>query len=220
MGASKTRPASVPSGSCHHDCIPHPSVHRFRYGSPGPSRAPSFVPISAASGHVRRIGGRDIDARHDREPAASPSRSPSSADRSRPSGRLCPGSPSSPGRPGTGTSDPCRRESRRSPRDARRRPSARAARSPTVSEICARPSAATISSAERPESYIFANTSLATVLLIVPCSTIRMRPASAVGDRGTRSTGMARSFIVRSTSPMTQLLAALALPAAVAVASK
>ncbi len=37
-----------------------------------------------------------------------------------------------------------------------------------MSEICASPSAATMSAASRPESYIVANTSFATVELIVP----------------------------------------------------
>ena len=40
-------------------------------------------------------------------------------------------------------------------------------------------------SAARPESYIFANTSLATVELIVPFSTIAISPASAAGVIGT-----------------------------------
>src|SRR5687767_12152638 len=89
-----------------------------------------------------------------------------------------------------------------------------------VSEICAKPSAATISAAARPESYIVANTSFATVELIVPCSTIAIKPASAAGVIGTASISIARSFMLRSTSPMTQLLAAFGLPACFAVASK
>ena len=39
----------------------------------------------------------------------------------------------------------------------------------------------TMSSADRPESYIFANTSLAIELLIVPLSMSAIRPASAAG---------------------------------------
>ena len=89
-----------------------------------------------------------------------------------------------------------------------------------MSEICARPSAATISAAARPVSYIFANTSFATVLLIVPRSTMAISPASAAGVIGTSSIAMARSFMLRSSSPMIQLLAAFGLPDCRAVSSK
>ena len=88
------------------------------------------------------------------------------------------------------------------------------------SEICARPSAATISAALRPVSYIFANTSFATVELIVPCSTMAIRPARAAGVIGIAPMSMPRSFMLRSTSPITQLLAAFALPDCRAVSSK
>ena len=77
-----------------------------------------------------------------------------------------------------------------------------------------------MSAAARPESYILANTSLATVELIVPFSTMAISPASAAGVIGTASISMARSFMLRSTSPITQLLAAFGLPDCCAVASK
>src|SRR5438132_938154 len=88
------------------------------------------------------------------------------------------------------------------------------ATSASSSLFCASPSAATMSSADRPLSYIFAKTSLAIALLIVPFSTSAIRPASASGRRGTCATSRPRSFIVRSSSPITQLLAAFALPLA------
>ena len=88
------------------------------------------------------------------------------------------------------------------------------------SEFCASPSAATISSAVRPESYIFGKTSLAMALLIVPLSTSAISPASAAGLSGRSATAVPRSLSVRSSSPITQLLAALGLPAAPATCSK
>ena len=77
-----------------------------------------------------------------------------------------------------------------------------------------------VAAAARPLSYIFANTSFATVELMVPFSTIAISPASAAGVIGTASMSMARSFMLRSTSPITQLLAALGLPDCCAVSSK
>ena len=55
-----------------------------------------------------------------------------------------------------------------------------------------------MSSADRPESYILPNTSLAIELLMVPLSTRRIRPASAAGVSGTPPIATFRSFIVRS----------------------
>ncbi len=88
------------------------------------------------------------------------------------------------------------------------------------SPICARPSAATMSSAVRPESYIFAKTSFAIELLMAPLSMRAINPASARGVSGTSAIVFPRSFSVRSSSPITQLLAALAFPAATATCSK
>ncbi|MNC86575.1 hypothetical protein D3C83_22470 [compost metagenome] len=88
------------------------------------------------------------------------------------------------------------------------------------SPIWASPSAATISSADRSLPYIFARTSLAMELLIAPRSMSVMSPASLAGSRPSSVTETPRSFVVRSSSPMIQLLAALALPDASAAASK
>ena len=77
-----------------------------------------------------------------------------------------------------------------------------------------------MSAAARPDSYIVANTSFATVELIVPFSTIAIKPASAAGVIGTASISIARSFMLRSTSPITQLLAAFGLPECLAASSK
>jgi hypothetical protein len=88
------------------------------------------------------------------------------------------------------------------------------------SPICASPSAWTISSADRPDSIIFANTSLPMALLIVPFSIRATRPARAAAATGASSIDAPRSLRTRSSSPMTQLLAAFGWPARRATSSK
>ena len=89
------------------------------------------------------------------------------------------------------------------------------------SPICASPSVFTISSADRPDSYILAKTSLAMALLIVPWSTSLIRPASDSGGITSKASFVAPgSLYLRSVSPITQLLAAFGFPEAAATASK
>ena len=88
------------------------------------------------------------------------------------------------------------------------------------SSIRRSPSASTMAKARRPDANIFSKTSFATGPLISPRSTSAISSASASGASVTCSTAIPSSFILRVSSTMIQLLAALALPAAAAVFSK
>src|SRR5688572_22212429 len=88
------------------------------------------------------------------------------------------------------------------------------------SPICASPSAATISSAARPVSYIFSSTPFPIDALMVPFSTSAINPASAPPVTRCRSNRSPSAFSLRATSPDTQLNAARGSPDAVAVSSK
>ena len=90
------------------------------------------------------------------------------------------------------------------------------------SSICVRPSAATISSAVRPDANIFSNTSLAIDPLIVPCSTSAISPARRSGARRSRRRAVSypSSFILARTTPSSQFLTAFASAPARTVSSK